>query len=326
MNTLNYDYFYQAEHDPSLLSWLDAIKPIVEKQSNTATHGHFPRWLDALNALPPANTHSINLTADAITASAGSDNSEAQQTLIKDTLLELAPWRKGPFNVQGVFVDSEWQSFQKWNRIEKNISQLSGRTVLDVGCGNGYYGYRMLGAGAKSVVGVDPGELFCTQFLAINHFIQATQLAVLPLTGEIVFAQPYCFDSVFSMGVLSHRRVPEEHLAGLLSCLRPGGELVLETLVTNSPKSEALIPKDRYANMRNIWTLPSVSLLLEKITEAGFSNPRCVDICPTTVEEQRPTPWMPSYSLEHALDPNDPSLTKEGYPAPTRAVVIANKP
>ncbi len=325
MSSLNYDYFYNANHEEELLDWLQSIAPVIRAQSDSSRHGHFPRWLAALDSLPADNTSSTDLNSDSITTVAANQSAN-QQLHIKKALLELAPWRKGPFNIEGVFVDSEWRSFLKWNRIAENISPLSGRTILDVGCGNGYYGYRMLGAGARSVVGVDPGELFCTQFLAINHFVHATQLAVLPLTGEMVFEQPYLFDTVFSMGVLSHRREPQEHLAGLLSCLKSGGELVLETLIIDSSDSEQLVPEDRYANMRNVWKLPSVSLLLEQIKDAGFGNPRCVDICRTTTDEQRPTPWMSSYSLQHGLDPTDPTLTKEGYPAPTRAVVIANKP
>lgn len=325
MSALNYDYFYGATHEAPLTDWLQSIEPMIRSQSETTRHGHFPRWLEALNSLPSNNTNTIDLNSDSITTVAAHQSAH-QQTLITDALLQLAPWRKGPFNIEGVFVDSEWRSFLKWDRIAEHISPLSGRTILDVGCGNGYYGYRMLGAGAKSVVGVDPGELFCTQFLAINHFVEATQLAVLPLTGEMVFDQPYLFDTVFSMGVLSHRREPQEHLAGLLSCLKSGGELVLETLVIESPDAELLVPEDRYANMRNVWKLPSVSLLLQQMLDAGFCNPRCVDICRTSTDEQRPTPWMPSHSLQHGLDPSDPSLTKEGYPAPTRAVVIANKP
>ncbi len=323
MKTLDYQNFYQADHDADLKIWLNSIAPIVGAQSSPERHGHFGKWLNALYSLPQYSANSIELNKDTVTAVSGGNKDE---TAIKSALMELVPWRKGPFQIDDIFIDSEWRSNLKWNRIKDHISPLTGRNVLDVGCGNGYYGYRMLGAGAKTVVGVDPGELFCTQFAAINHFIKATRFTVLPLTGEMVFDHPYLFDTVFSMGVISHRREPQQHLKGLLSCLRAGGELVLETLVLQSNDSVALIPEDRYANMRNVWQLPSVSLLEEFLLQAGFCDIKCIDLCKTTSEEQRSTEWMPSYSLANALDPDDKTKTVEGYPAPIRCVFIARKP
>jgi len=325
LTPLSYDHFYRGDHDPELQAWLHAIAPLIHAQSNPARHGHFPKWLEALESLPACTTRSKNFNKDRVTTTTNATNKD-QQELIRNNLMKLSPWRKGPFEIDGLFIDSEWRSYLKWDRIKNHISPLTDRNVLDVGCGNGYYCYRMLGAGAKTVVGIDPGELFCTQFAAINHFIKETQVTVLPLSGEMVFENPWLFDTIFSMGVVSHRREPMEHLAGLFTCLRSGGELVLETLVIESEGSETLIPEDRYANMRNVWQLPSVLRLIEQLNEAGFDESRCVDICRTTTDEQRATPWMPSYSLENALDPGDSARTIEGHPAPVRCVVIAKKP
>jgi len=325
LKTFDYNYFYNANHTPELSSWLTDLTPLISEESNSHHHGHLGKWLTALHTLPQCTINNIDVNNDFVTANIAEQEVE-NLSLIETKLKELIPWRKGPFKIGSITIDSEWKSFVKWNRLSQHISPLTDRNVLDIGCGNGYYGYRMLGAGAATVVGVDPGELFCTQFLAINHFIKTTQLGVLPLTGEMIFDNPYPFDTVFSMGVLSHRRDPQEHLQGLMRCLRPGGELVLETLVIESATSEPFKPKDRYANMRNIWQLPSAPLLCEQLELAGFESVRCVDIARTTTEEQRSTPWMPSYSLANGLDAKDQSLTIEGYPAPTRAVIIANKP
>lgn len=322
MKTLDYSNFYQANHDSGLKAWLDTIAAVVEEQSNPKRHGHFPGWLEALHSLPDYSANAVVLNTEVVTVTS-TESSHQQQ--IKSALMKLVPWRKGPFQIDKILIDSEWRSHLKWSRIENHITPLTGRNVLDVGCGNGYYGYRMLGAGAKTVVGVDPGELFCTQFAAINHFINATQLSVLPLTGEMVFDNPFLFDTVFSMGVVSHRRNPEEHLAGLLSCLKPGGELIVETLVVEN-NIKTLIPEDRYANMRNVWVLPSVPTMQNMLLQTGFTDVKCIDLCTTTTHEQRSTEWMPSYSLENSLDPNDISKTVEGYPAPVRGVFIARRP
>jgi tRNA (mo5U34)-methyltransferase len=135
-----------------------------------------------------------------------------------------------------------------------------------------------------------------------------------------------CFDTVFSMGVLYHRRAPFDHLEELKNALRPGGELVLETLVVEGDANTVLLPRDRYAQMRNVWFIPSALALENWLQRLGFVNIRTVNINQTSVEEQRSTAWMNFQSLADFLDPNDSSKTIEGYPAPRRAVVIAEKP
>jgi len=52
---------------------------------------------------------------------------------------------------------------------------------------------------------------------------------------------------------------------------------------------------------------------------------RLVDVAATTTQEQRRTPWMRFESLADFLDPADPRLTREGYPAPLRAVFMARR-
>ena len=134
------------------------------------------------------------------------------------------------------------------------------------------------------------------------------------------------FDTVFSMGILYHRKKQSEHLAELLRLLKPGGELVLETLVLEGDDKEVLIPEKTYAKMPNVSAVPTVSKLMGQVENAGFENARVVDVTKTTAEEQRKTPWMTFESLSDYLDPNNSSRTIEGYPAPVRAVVVASRP
>ena len=128
------------------------------------------------------------------------------------------------------------------------------------------------------------------------------------------------------MGVLYHRRAPIDHLLQLKACLRPGGELVLETLVIEGDVNQCLMPEDRYAQMRNVWFLPSVAMLERFLARAGFVNIRCVDLNRTSVEEQRSTEWMQFQSLPDFLQPDDSSKTLEVHPAPMRATLVAVKP
>ena len=54
-------------------------------------------------------------------------------------------------------------------------------------------------------------------------------------------------------------------------------------------------------------------------------NIKIVDVTTTSLEEQRSTDWMTFQSLKDFLEPNDPSKSIEGYPAPRRAVITASK-
>ena len=194
---------------------------------------------------------------------------------------------------------------------------------LDVGCGNGYYLWRMLGAGAGCVVGVDPNWLFLNQFLALKHFLPDLPAWHLPLALEELPAKLEGFDTVFSMGVLYHRRSPMDHLLELKQLIKPGGQLVLETLVIDGDENAVLVPEGRYGRMGNVWFIPSTAALENWLKKMRFNDVRVVDVCQTTTQEQRSTDWMRFQSLSDFLDPNDSNKTIEGYPAPRRTIFTA---
>lgn len=240
-------------------------------------------------------------------------------------LKELCPWRKGPVFIHDIHIDTEWRSDFKWERVAPHISPLPGRVVLDVGCGNGYHCFRMAMDGAAVVLGVDPFMLSNMQFWAMTAFARQKNVCVLPIGVDDVPMQE-CFHTVFSMGLLYHRKSPIDHLFQLKGVLKPGGEVVLETLVIEGENGQLLVPEDRYAMMRNVWFIPSVPSLEVWMTRVGFVDVRVVDVTSTTFEEQRRTDWMTFDSLADFLDPNDASRTIEGYPAPVRAIFVATKP
>jgi tRNA (mo5U34)-methyltransferase len=98
---------------------------------------------------------------------------------------------------------------------------------------------------------------------------------------------------------------------------------VLETLVIDGEGDRVLVPKGRYAKMRNVWFIPSLPLLENWLRRCGFERVTTVDVTRTTFEEQRSTDWMTFESLADFLDPADRDFTIEGYPAPRRAIVTA---
>ncbi len=295
------------------------LAPDIDARLSPAGHGDFPRWEAALAALPDLRADAVEL-GDQVTVTG--DASEDQRRDLRESLMQLHPWRKGPFRLFDVDIDCEWRSDWKWLRVLPHLDALPGRRVLDVGCGNGYFGWRMLEAGATAVLGVDPALVFCMQHLAISRYLTDRANWVLPLKFEDL--PPHQFDTVFSMGVVYHRRDPAEHARRLATFTRPGGQVVLESLVVEHGKS--LKPAGRYARMRNVHVVPTTKRLARWLKDAGFVNPELVDITPTTVAEQRATTWMRFESLEDALDLENPNRTVEGHPTPVRAIVVARKP
>lgn len=287
-------------------------------------HGDFPLWQETVRALPRWQARHVVLDADRPEIGAPDELDAGQRALLDARFRELSPWRKGPFSVFGTPIDAEWQSFMKWNRLVPHVSDLRGRRILDVGSSNGYYLLRMAGLGVRLALGVEPNWLAHWQFAALTRFLPP-DLPAWMVPGRLEDLPEGTFESVFSMGVLHHRREPEEHLRQLRQHLHPGGELVLETLVCEETPPSGVLPIDgRYASMRNVWILLHPDRILHLLDEAGFQSPRCVDRTATTVEEQRTTDWMPFHSLREALDPKDSTRTVEGLPAPARAVFIAS--
>ena len=291
--------------DTGLHDWPDALVPLIAARLSATGHGDYEAWQQVVSSLR-----------------SGSDD-------VKDTrelLLKLSPWRKGPFDLGGVHIDAEWRSDLKWARVKDAIAPLDRRNVLDVGCGNGYYALQMRKAGARAVIGIDPTLLYVMQFLAVNAFERDPGVFVIPARLQDVPLPAQKFDTTFSMGVLYHQRAPIDHLQQLRQTLRAGGQLVLETIYVPGKESYACTPKDRYARMRNVWLLPTIAELTTWLARTGYTDIEVIDRSITSVDEQRSTEWMNFESLSEALDPNDPTRTVEGWPAPHRVVVTATSP
>lgn len=348
---VNFESLYKDLIANDFEPWQETLPQQLAQVFKQREHGKQAEWQAILSNLPNLKASEIDLNGEKISIGLAKDCTATEQNQLEKMLKQLHPWRKGPYELFGVHIDTEWHSDWKWQRIQSHIAPLKNRSVLDVGCGNGYHMWRILGEGARLVVGADPSQFFLVQFHVIKHFAelqyqvqsqnqdqnqtqqkqhsQNLPIHILPFKGEELpaFTHVYKglgFDTVFSMGVLYHRLSPIDHLKELKSFIRSGGELVLETLIIENVDSNVLIPEDRYAKMRNVWFIPTTDLLIRMLERVGFINVRVVDINQTSVEEQRSTEWMSFESLADFLDPNDSSKTIEGYPAPKRAVVLCN--
>jgi tRNA (mo5U34)-methyltransferase len=294
----------------------------LSNQAFSLNNGNIPKWEQAIADIQQIKPGKATFKHPYIYIDTQVDIENLTQSL-----KQLMPWRKGPYQIGNLALESEWRGDMKWNRIKDHIKPLAGKSVLDVGSGNGYFTYLMAMQGAEIAIGIEPFLLFNYQFQAIRTLIsQPLKAYVLPLKlGQM--PEESSFDSVFSMGVLYHQRDHMLHLKQLMEVMTDNGELILETLIIDQQHGDQIIPEDRYARMRNIWCLPSTDTLLTWLQTAGFKNIKLVDVTKTMPEEQRATYWIGdnTQSIKDFLDPNDDNLTIEGLPAPKRAVFICQK-
>jgi tRNA (mo5U34)-methyltransferase len=323
---IDYQPLIQRWKYGELARWSQILADQISGGLSPQRYGDLARWGDALAALPDLAADNITINASAVGAQSLEPLDQNTRQQLYDALQGLHPWRKGPYHLFGIEIDTEWRSDWKWQRLASRIAPLQGRRVLDVGCGSGYHCWRMLGEGAAEVIGIDPTPLFVMQFWALQKYLRREEVWVLPLGIQHLPEKLQAFDSVFSMGILYHRRSPMDHLQELKDCLKPGGQLVLETLIIEGQLGDTLVPEGRYARMGNVWFLPSCDTLLSWLRKLGFIDAELIDVSTTTTDEQRSTDWMRFHSLSDFLDPLEPGKTIEGYPAPRRAVITATVP
>jgi len=316
-------YLDKLVEDMRFSQLADFFKNSVDRAFNETSNGNLPHWIDAYKKLPQLTPAKLATNCDAPYATGDID--DTTKALLLSSLHQLHPWRKGPFELFDIFIDAEWRSDWKWNRLAQHIDSWGGQNVLDIGCGNGYHSFRIAAQGARSVTGIDTSLLSIMQFKTLQKYFRQDNLDIFPVGIQDMPDNIPLFDTVLSMGVLYHRKDHREHLEKIKSLLQPGGTAVIETLIIDGNSSECLLPEKRYAMMKNVYALPSVALLEEWLKQAGFCDIRILDITVTSTEEQRSTEWMKFHSLSNFLNSTDPSKTVEGYPAPIRAMLIAHK-
>ncbi|MBN2768924.1 MAG: tRNA 5-methoxyuridine(34)/uridine 5-oxyacetic acid(34) synthase CmoB [Campylobacterales bacterium] len=249
--------------------------------------------------------------------------SKEEKEKIEQTAKMMKPWRKGPFKISDILIDSEWRSDKKYDLLTPYFN-LQEKIVGDIGCNNGYYMFRMLAQAPKKVVGFDPSALYYMQFKFLNHYIKSD--IVYELLGvEHLELYEHKFDLLFCLGVLYHRSDPITTLKSLYRGLNDDGELFLDTFMIDGDDEVALCPQNTYSKIPNIYFIPTVSTLKNWCFRAGFSEVEVLNIVKTESDEQRKTPWIDTQSLEDFLDPSDASRTLEGYPAPKRVYIKAKK-
>jgi len=251
--------------------------------------------------------------------------SPVDSQFVYEQLRAFMPWRKGPFSVYGIDIDAEWRSEKKWQRLEPFLPDLKGRIIADIGCSNGYYMFRMTPARPKLVVGFEPAVQPYYCFQALNGMAGFKNLHIDLLGVEHIKLFPEAFDLIFLMGVIYHRPSPVEVLRDILNGLKPGGALILESQAIPGNDPVALFPEKTYAKVPGTYFVPTGRCLQNWLLRAGF---RDVTLCcshPMSSREQRKTDWMVFESYSDFIDPENETLTIEGYPAPWRVFLKAVK-
>ncbi|WP_319575638.1 tRNA 5-methoxyuridine(34)/uridine 5-oxyacetic acid(34) synthase CmoB [uncultured Desulfobacter sp.] len=309
--------------------WYDALEKLVKDKRAylDSAGGNFEKFKHVVKDLPEICSHKVDLSPDpayrAVSIGQADQLLPDEKERLYNGLVNLSPWRKGPFDFFGVLVDSEWQSWMKWERLMPHLPNLKHKKILDIGSSNGYYMFKMAASDPMFVLGLEPQSAFYYQYCAAQKYLNLKNVFCLPATYNELPVMNRFFDLVLCMGILYHRKSPVKMLRQIHDSLVPGGQVIVENLVIKGENNYCLFPSDRYAKMRNVFFIPDLSAMEAWLTRAGFSDIRCVDITDTTLEEQRKTQWIQTESLEDFLDPEDPSKTVEGYPAPVRAIYIA---
>jgi tRNA (mo5U34)-methyltransferase len=308
-----------GEYDQTIQKILETKQTEIHIRNNKGK-----TYQEIIDSLPGIKPSIIDVVPDRIQIGMETDITAENKDTLFQSLQHLKPWRKGPFQLFGIDIDAEWRSDMKWNRLKGHIAPLARKRVLDIGCSNGYYMFKMASMKPDFVIGIEPYLSFYFQYQLLQTYLKFEQICCLPFTIEDMPVMQEWFDTVFCMGILYHRRSPLDMLLQIRSNLKKGGELILETLIIKGDSDLTLIPENRYAKMNNVYFIPTIPCLRNWLARTGFHNIRCIDITRTTTEEQHRTEWIDTESLEDFLDEHDADKTVEGYPAPVRAILIAN--
>lgn len=285
----------------------------------------FLRYRTPYQNLSDFQAEDIDCTGDIVTIGTEKQLCGKDNALVKDNLKQFMPWRKGPFSVFGTHIDAEWRSERKWQRLENHLPDLAGKTIADIGCNNGYYMFRMTPEKPKFVLGFEPSVQHYYCFKALNSMAGFSNLDIDLLGVEHLSLFPECFDVIFLMGIIYHRSSPMDVLKDILTALKPGGTLILESQAIPGESPVALFPDKTYAKVPGTYFVPTGKCVENWMTRAGYEDVHLFNSHPMSSEEQRKTDWMTFESYEDFVQPDNHDLTIEGYPAPVRILISGKK-
>ncbi|UDG80379.1 tRNA 5-methoxyuridine(34)/uridine 5-oxyacetic acid(34) synthase CmoB [Candidatus Annandia pinicola] len=311
----NFNYFYKTIINTPLHNWLNTLPTqILQWYNNNINNVNFKKLFYILNNIPIVKPKYLDLKNSIIVCN---NLKKKKKNIIKKLLFKLLPWKKGPFYLYGINIDSEWRSDWKWSIIKPYVKNIKKDLVLDIGCNNGYYMWRMLGMGSKIIIGIENIPLYFFQFEVIRKLVgNYNNIHMIPLNFNII-KKIEAFNIVFSMGLLYHLKSPFNHIIKIRKNLLNGGELILETLVTLKKDNTIILPIEKYLNMKNIWFIPSIILLKKILIKCKFENIRIINYRYINVKEQRNTKWI--------LNKSCLNIKNKNHNIPLRVIIMATK-
>jgi tRNA (mo5U34)-methyltransferase len=141
----------------------------------------------------------------------------------------------------GIHIDTEWRSDWKWKRLQQSLPNLKDKVICDLGCGNGYFMYRMLEYNPKLVVGIDPNLHALLEFKLFSRVSGIDNIKFEYLRGDVMSSMIGAFDVVFCLGVLYHTNDPIGMLKDIHKSMKGKAvSLVNLDLFTSAPSSLSL--------------------------------------------------------------------------------------
>ncbi|MDY3113391.1 MAG: tRNA 5-methoxyuridine(34)/uridine 5-oxyacetic acid(34) synthase CmoB [Helicobacter sp.] len=279
--------------------------------------------LESLNKIPQNELKEVRLILGDFVKLEIPHLSAESFSLVCEVARALIPWRKGPFKINSLEINSEWNSYIKYNLLESHL-EIENKIIGDIGCNNGYYMFKMLEKNPAKILGFDPMPLCYLQFLFLDFFIKDKR-NIFELLGieELSFFQNY-FDVLLCLGILYHRKSPLDSIKLIYNGLKKGGFAIFDCLIIDGDTETALCPKERYAKMPNVYFIPTLTTFKNWLYANGFKDIVHITTLKTAFSEQRKTAWSSGESLENFLDSSG-EKTIEGYPAPKRAYLKAYK-
>jgi SAM-dependent methyltransferase len=186
-------------------------------------------------------------------------------------------WENNPLSTEVINAEPGTPAFfREYDRLRevnetpafaKNLheyDQLTGKRVLEVGCGNAYTLGKYAEHGAD-VYGVDITETAVKvsrqrfEFQGLNGDFRVGNAEDLPYEADY-------FDCICSMGVLHHVPNPEKAVSEIYRCLKPGGRLIVMFYHRNSILYRVVMP------VRSVVTGKSLQQLVNEVD--GVGNPK----------------------------------------------------
>jgi tRNA (mo5U34)-methyltransferase len=179
----------------------------------------------------------------------------------------------------------------KWQRFAHAVPEdLTGKSVLDIGCNAGFYSIEMKKRGAARVVGVDSDEVYLNQARFAAEVSGYPDIEFRNLSVYEIGKLGETFDLVIFMGVLYHLRHPLLALDTLYETVV--GDLLLFQSMQRGTKEVAQVEEDypfweegifdqdgyplmyfverRYASDPTNWWIPNRAAVEAMLRSAGF--------------------------------------------------------